>query len=154
MLHKGILGWRSASVRMCSAYCVVTEIVCCFGPVSGSIILNKSQMNVGGERRKITSNKEGYYQLNSQRWSYGAEKWKQKRSSLFFSFLFFLFFKMENLSRRICLDESLVHFLNLQRAGVGAAVPWSTQREAGSTNKPPKLERVVRFLVLFGQRDL
>lgn len=66
MLHKGILRRRSASVSVCSAYCAVTEIVCCFGPVSGRIILNKSQMNVGGERRKITSNKEGYYQLSSQ----------------------------------------------------------------------------------------
>lgn len=125
MLHKGILGWRSASVRICSAYCVVTEIVCCFGPVSGRIVLNKSQMNVGGERRKITWNKEGYYQLNSQCWSYGAEKWKQEKKSSryffpFFPFLsiffffFFSSFKKENLSWRICSDKSLAHFLNSQ----------------------------------------
>lgn len=79
MWCKGILRPWSTSLRVRSAYCAVTGIVYCFGLVSGRIILNKSQMNVGGERRKITSNKEGYYQLSSQCWSYGAEKWKQGR---------------------------------------------------------------------------
>lgn len=146
-VYKRVLRQWSSSLRVFCAYCAVTEIVCCFGPASGRIILNKSQMNVGGERRKIISNKEGHYQLSSQCWSYGVEKWKQEKGTFFF-------FKMGNFSWKICSDQSLVFHLNLQQIGIVAAVLWSTEREDRSRNKPPKLERIFRFLVHFGQRGL
>lgn len=144
---RGFLDNEAALFRVFCAYCAVTEIVCCFGPASGRIILNKSQMNVGGERRKIISNKEGHYQLSSQCWSYGVEKWKQEKGTFFF-------FKMGNFSWKICSDQSLVFHLNLQQVGIVAAVLWSTEREDRSRNKPPKLETIFRFLVHFGQRGL
>lgn len=120
LVCKGVLRQWSSSVSVFSAYCALTEIVCCFGLVSGRIILNKSQMNVGGERRKIISNKEGHYQLSSQCWSYGAEKWKQEKA---------LFFKNGNFSWKIYSYQSLVFlvfYLNLQQFGIGLAVLWST----------------------------
>lgn len=146
LVCKGVLRQRSSSVRVFSAYCAITEIVCCFGPVSGRIILNKSQMNVGGERRKIISNKEGHYQLSRQCWSYGAEKWEQEKGTLFF--------KNGNFSWKICSDQSLVFYLKLQQIGIGAAVLWSTERENRTRNKPSKLEKIFGFLVHFRQHDL
>lgn len=139
LVCKGVLRQWSNSVRVFSAYCAITEIVCCFGPVLGRIILNKSQMNVGGER--------------SQCWSYGAEKWKQEKDTSFYFFKFF-FYMNGSFSWKICSEQCLVFYLNLKQIGIGAAVLWSTERENRSRNMPPKLERIFRFLVHFGQHDL
>lgn len=107
-LWKEVLRQRSSSVRVFTAYCAVKETACCFGPVSGRIILNKSQMNVGGERKKIISNKEGIIS-----WAATVDPMVLKNESR--KKAPFLFFN-GNFCWKISSDESLVFYLNLQQA--------------------------------------